>query len=241
MDTNKAIEILEALASGCSPSTGELLDKESILNDREVIRALQVAIDQLRLQNYAATDVVQIDHADISSAIDLFKEQERNPSSINLTGFFLGTRQFKNHNLISNKLYGKFRGVYTSGQLIDFFTKYLSENNIQTKNSFRNDSYKQIDFFQKEKFNKLSPSAINQLKEKINELGVLKTERLSDYIIEARKTHSRAYEHWSEKEMQLLGKAIKYTNDLNLLSDCFQRGMGSIESVGQKLIFSQKT
>ncbi len=95
-------------------------------------------------------------------------------------------------------------------------------------------------FFKKERFNKLTPNAINQLKEKISELGVLKTENLSDYIQEARKTHRRAYEHWSDKEMELLSKAIKYTNDLDLLSECFQRGKGSIESVGQKLIFQSE-
>ncbi len=149
MDTNKAIQILEALASGCSPSTGELLDKESILNDRDVIRALQMAIDQLRLQTSVVTENVEIDQTDINNAIDLFNKEERNPSSNNLTGFFLGTRQFKNQNLVTDKLYGKFRGIYTSGQLIDFFSKYLSENNILTKNSFRNVAYKQIDFFQK--------------------------------------------------------------------------------------------
>jgi ribosomal protein S18 len=237
MDTNKAIQILEALASGCSPSTGELLDKESILNDRDVIRALQMGIDQLRLHNYVATNNVEIEQNDINSVIALFDEVERNPSSNNLAGFFLGTKQFKNQNLISNQLYGKLRGIYTRGQLIDFFSRYLSDNNILTKNSFRNVAYKQIDFFQKEKFNKLTPNATNQLKAKISELGILKTENLPDYIQEARKIHYRAYEHWSEKEMELLSKAIKYTNDLDLLSECFQRGKGSIESVGQKIIF----
>ena len=39
-----------------------------------------------------------------------------------------------------------------------------------------------MDFFQKETFNRLSEKAINQLKEKIDELGILKTENLSEYI-----------------------------------------------------------
>lgn len=240
MDISKAIQILEALASGCSPLTGEVLENESILNDRNVIRALQVAIDQLGNKGNFKTDNVQIGTDDIKNAIDLFKEQERNPTSSNLTNFFLGTRQFKNHNLITNKLYGKYNGVFTAGQLLDFFTKYLTENNISIDKSIR-DSYKQIDFFLKEKFNKLTASGINQLKEKINELGVLKTENLSDSILEARKSYPRAYEHWSAKEIELLRKAINYTNDLNLLSECFQRGKSSIERIGQKLIFeSQK-
>ncbi|WP_207494503.1 hypothetical protein [Aridibaculum aurantiacum] len=240
MDGNRVIQILESLASGCSPSTGELLAGESVLNDRDVIRALQIAIDQMRMKIHSVKDNVDIDQADIACAIELFNVQERNPTPNNLTGFFLATRQFKNSNLLTDKLYGKYRGTYTSGQLLDFFTEYFSENESLAKTSIKDSPYKNIDFFQKERYNKLSPAAINQLKEKINELGILKTENLADYILEARKKHKRAYEHWSHKELELLSKAIKYTNDLNLLSECFQRGKGSIESVGQKIIFKSE-
>ncbi|MFT3677558.1 MAG: hypothetical protein QM781_16835 [Chitinophagaceae bacterium] len=240
MDINNAIKVLEALASGCSPTTGEVINDDSTLNDRNVIRALQIAIDHLRKENSSKQSEIKIDERDIENVIQLFKEQRKSPTSINLTSFFLATRPFKNQNLVSSKLYGKFRNIYNTGQLIDFFSKYLSDNNITTKNSSGNDSYKLIDFFEKEKFNKLSESAITQLKEKINQLGVLKTENLSEYIQEARKTHLRAYEHWSDNEIELLTKAIKYTNDLNLLSDCFQRGKRSIESVGQKIIFASQ-
>jgi len=166
MDIIKTIEILEALASGCSPKTGEIANNDSILNEREVIRALQFAIDELRKDK--ASDTVH-----------------------------------------GNNKKGK--------------------------------PYKEIDFFQKENFNRLSSEAINKLKEDVNELGVVKLENLSDYIISARLEHPRAYEAWSAKERELLSEALKYTNDLNLLSDCFQRGKGSIESFGQKLIYeSQK-
>lgn len=48
MDINKTIEILEALASGCSPTTGEMINNDSVLNERDVIRAIQIAIDQLK-------------------------------------------------------------------------------------------------------------------------------------------------------------------------------------------------
>lgn len=237
MDTKRVIQILEALASGCSPITGEILENDTVLNDRDVIRALQIAIEQLKLHSKAMTSIVEIEQSDVKAAIGLFIDQNRNPTPNNLTGFFLGTRQFKNQALISNMLFGKYRDVYTIGELTDFFANYLSDNSIPAKHSNRQASYKQIDFFQKEKFNKLSQSAIDQLKGKINELGILKTENLEEHILEARKTHKRAYEHWSEKELQLLSKAIIYTNDLNLLSECFLRAKGSIESVGQKLIF----
>ncbi|MES2487270.1 MAG: hypothetical protein V4581_15140 [Bacteroidota bacterium] len=152
----------------------------------------------------------------------------------NLVGFFLGAKKFKDFTVVNNNLYRKYSGVYTRGQLIDFFSEYLGENGLG-KNKY--EAYREIDFFQKEKFNKLTGSAINQLKEKINEIGVLKKENLSEYVQNSRKNYARAYESWSEKEKELLSKALKYTNNLEILSQCFQRGMGSIESLGQKLIY----
>jgi len=235
MDINKAIKILELLASGHSPATGEMINDESVLNERDVIRALQIAIDHLKTGGAEIRVDIEFPEDDIKNVFQLYKENEENPSVNSLVGFFLGTRKYINQNIVTNKLYGKFKNIYTKGQLLDYFTRYLLENRneIDTKN-FNN--YRTVDFFQKEKFNKLSKEAINQLKDKINELGILKTENLSESVISSRKYHPRAYEHWSEKELELLAKAIKYTNDLDLLSECFQRGKGSIESCGQKII-----
>lgn len=47
MDATKATSIFEALASGCSPTTGQLIENDSVLGERDVIRALQFAIDEL--------------------------------------------------------------------------------------------------------------------------------------------------------------------------------------------------
>lgn len=234
MDRNKTIEILEALASGCSPITGETIN-ESILNERIVIRALQAAIDLLKNNTTDIVSEIDISDKDIKAAIQLYKQQNQNPTSHKLTGLFLGTRKFKNNFLITNQLYGKYRDRYTEGQLLDFFAEYFAENKL-TNNS-KNDLYSEIDFFRKEKFNRLSENAIKQLKEKINELGIEKTENLSEYVLSARIIHPRAYESWSDKEKTLLSKAIEYTNDLDLLSTCFQRGKGSIEVCGQKIIY----
>jgi len=240
MDRNRTIEILEALASGCSPTTGEMLENESVLNERDVIRALQIAIDNLKTDEPQTISNVEIDETDIKSVIDLFKEEEPNPTSNKLVGFFLGTRKFKNETLISNQLYGKYRNLYQKGQLLDFFTQYFADNNLTNRNNRKNNPYKEIDFFQKETFNRLSEKAINQLKEKVDELGVLKTENLSEYVQNARINHPRAYESWTDMEKELLNKAIEYTNDLDLLSNCFQRGKGSIESCGQRLIYESQ-
>jgi len=123
---------------------------------------------------------------------------------------------------------------------LDFFNQYLVDNKLANRNNRKNNPYKEIDFFQKETFNRLSEKAINQLKEKVDEIGILKTENLSEYVQNARINHPRAYESWTDMEKELLNKAIEYTNDLNLLSDCFQRGKGSIESWGQRLIYESQ-
>ncbi|HEX9826463.1 MAG TPA: hypothetical protein VGA80_07675 [Flavobacteriaceae bacterium] len=240
MDINRTIEILEALASGCSPTTGEMIDNDSVLNERDVIRALQIAIDRLKTNEPQPVSDIEIDELDIKNVIELFKKEEQYPTSSKLVGFFLGTRKFKNETLVSNQLYGKYRNLYQKRQLLDFFTQYLSDNNLTNSNKRKNSPYKEIDFFQKETFNKLSEKAINQLKEKIDELGVQKTENLSEYVQNARINHPRAYESWTETEKGLLSKAIQYTNDLELLSNCFQRGKGSIESYGQRLIYESQ-
>ena len=240
MDRNKTIEILGALASGCSPTTGELIENDSILNERDVIRALQIAIDNLKTNQSQVVSEVEIDESDIKNVIELFKQEEQNPTSNKLVGFFLGTRKFKSETLVSNQLYGKYRNLYQKGQLLDFFTQYLVDNNLTNRNNRKNNHYKEIDFFQKETFNRLSEKAINQLKEKIDELGILKTENLSEYVQNARINHPRAYESWTDTEKELLSEAIEYTNDLDLLSDCFQRGKGSIESCGQRMIYESQ-
>ena len=240
MDINKTIEILEALASGCSPATGEMIDNDSVLNERYVIRALQIAIDNLKTNGPQVISDVEIDETDIKTAVDLFKKEEQNPTSNKLVGFFLGTRKFKNETLVSNQFYGKYRNLYQKVQLLDYFAQYFADNNLTNRNNRNNNPYKEIDFFQKETFNKLSDKAVNQLKEKIKELGVLKTESLSEYVQNARVNHPRAYESWTDMEKELLSKAIEYTNDLDLLSKCFQRGKGSIKSCGQRLIYNSQ-
>ncbi len=237
MDKDKTIEVLEALASGCSPTTGEVIN-DNILNERIVIRALQAAIDFLKNEAANSQFEVDIDANDINNAIAAFKAENINTSANKLTEFLLGTRKFKNNSLVSNPLYGKYFNKYSQGQLLDFFGKYFTENDLG--NSPKKDLYKEIDFFQKEKFNRLSVNAINQLKEKVNELGIQKTENLTEYILNTRINHPRAYESWSEKEKTLLSKALEYTNDLDLLSICFQRGKGSIESFGKKMIYDSQ-
>jgi hypothetical protein len=235
MEINKAIEILEALASGCSPKTGESIDKDSVLNERDVIRALQIAIDNLKANKPYTVLKIEIEEEDIKGVLELFKEQKQNPTPHKLAGFFIGSTKFINETIMQDQLYGKYQNLYQKGQLLDFFTQFSSKNNLINEKP-----YKDINFFQETVFNNLSEKAINQLKEKVKELGVQKSENLSEYVQNARVNHHRAYEPWTEIEKELLTKAMKYTNDLELLSYCFQRGKGSIESCGQRLIYESK-
>ncbi len=93
MDVLSAISVLEALADGCDPATGERLDNESVLHQREVIRTLQFAIDKLRkdagisLQAYN-TDDLDLDLTEIQTAIQLFHDQHYPPAKSRLTSFF---------------------------------------------------------------------------------------------------------------------------------------------------------
>ena len=182
--------------------------------------------------------IVEITNDEIEEIIQLFKKHGKKISAFNLAGFFAGTRKFQKSDFLTHVLYGKYASTYSKGQLIDFFSQYSAVNQVETIGKRYYESLQKDDFFQKEKFNRLSERAIVQLKEKVNELGIIKTENLSENVILARKSFPRAYEHWGEKELSLLKTAINYTNDLDLLSQCFQRGKGSIESMGLKLLAS---
>lgn len=161
MYLNKSISILEALASGCSPDTGEVLE-DGILNDRDVIRALQFAIDELKKQEPVKK-----------------KQGQSKP-------------------------------------------------------------WEDLDFFKQETFNDMSQEDIHQLKSKISYLGLSKTEDLPEYLIKARKKHKRSHEPWTDEEHHLFKSAIKRTNDLKLLSECFGRSKYAIESYIQKAFYGQK-
>src|SRR5688572_23558751 len=105
MDINKAVKVIELLAAGYSPATGAMISNESVLNERDVIRALQIAIDYLKEGSAENPLNMEISEEDIKNAFQLYKENEENPSCNSLVGFFLGTRKYVNQNIVSNKLY----------------------------------------------------------------------------------------------------------------------------------------
>ena len=238
MDTRATIEILEALASGYSPITGEMLNADSVLVERDVIRALPIAV--IELENISTDPInVEICEYEINEVIQLFNEHTLNFTPSRLSGFFLGTRKFKNDKLVKHALYGKYKNVYMKGELSDFMTSYLSSHNKNVKKR-DNKPWSDITFFRDVTFNRLSEKGIIQLKNKIKEMGMIKTENLEDAVIYARKKHPRSHEPWAKREEELLNKAMAYTNDLSLLSTCFGRSKGAIESHGQKMIYEHE-
>jgi alpha-amylase/alpha-mannosidase (GH57 family) len=158
----------------------------------------------------------------------------------------LKSKQFDSPVLNTNELYGKYFGQYRKQDLEKFFRRYFLENGFTLTGKDKNDKndkkllpWENVTFFKLEKFNNLTEKGIEQLKGKINEIGILKTEDLSQYTINSRVKYFRAYENWSDKEKELLEKAMKYTNDVELLSACFQRGKGSIKACGKRLIYEK--
>lgn len=235
MNYLKTIEILESLASGCSPETGEEFGQGHVLHERNVIRALQFALIEVRKN--AASQFIEVDipNENIEHAKDLFKENQVNSTPNKLIGFFLGEKKFKEEAVMNSPLYGRYKGLYTQGQLMDYLKNYFEKESVpkERKRSPLDD----IDFFDGEGFNNLSSKAIEQLKAKVAELGVQKTEDLAEHVVKARIQYPRAYESWSEDEDDLLTKAMEFTNDVELLSDCFQRGFGSIVHRGKYLLY----
>lgn len=165
MDAMKATGILEALASGVSPATGGVLENESVLYDRDVIRALQFAIDSIGPVKKQKTPKPQA-----KSRID----------------------------------------------------------------------YSIVDYFRKEKFNRFAESEMAKISDKVSKLKLLKAGNLSPFIHAARKAYPRAYEPWSDAEKSLFAVAIEFTNDVEVLSRLFQRGRGSVQFFGEKLIYERE-
>lgn len=92
-------------------------------------------------------------------------------------------------------------------------------------------------FFNEPIFNNYTEAQKEKLKRTVAAIPILrKTEEITaDYILEQRKTHSRAFEPWSEEETNAFLQAIEYTNDLDFLCEVFQRNHNSMKGAFKKL------
>lgn len=245
MNLNQTIRVLEALASGCSPATGAVVAHESVLNERDVIRALQVAIEQLKYEPDKNTPGVNIDAAEIQSAIALFTAQKQTASATYLSDFFSAARAFKHESINQHELYGKYKDKYTKGSLLDFLNNWLQDHGgAKNRKSGHKEAvakpWQEINFFQQAPFNHYAQKAIDQLKHKVSTLPLGKSENLAAYIRKARLHYPRSHEPWKAAEDELLRDALQQTNNLELLSECFQRGTHAIEERGKRLLYEQQ-
>ncbi|AKD04936.1 hypothetical protein POKO110462_22805 [Pontibacter korlensis] len=245
MNKEEAYIILDALAEGCSPFTGELLENESILNERKIIRALQVDLDALNVrpipnQQLSPKSATSVDVKTVMAVTGVMKAASLVPTVSKLTKYLLGSKQFKNSEITKHELYGSLRHEFTYTSLKPIIAQLAQDNHDISAALVVAPKVKpwdNVDYFEQPTFCTLSDKGINQLKEKITELGMQKhPPLLSDYIIQARTVYARAYEPWSAKEFEFLSKVLKYTNDLQLLSSCFQRGENSLRGVGKRLV-----
>jgi hypothetical protein len=242
MTIERTIEILDALANGCSPLTGELISNDSVLNEREVILALERAIVLLENKTTESSSSTEnlIPEEEIKHALQLFENLNYKPTYGRLTTFFLRAKLFSYSELNTDKLYGKYRGQINKIELRVFFSKYLLDNGYTLHGRLKSEKNYNIPvddtFFQEPVFNNFSDESIENLKRTINNMELVKIEDLTETVIQARKAFRRAFEPWFDVEYKLLEDALKNTNDLLLLSQCFQRSKSSILNASKKFL-----
>ena len=263
MTLEQALKILDNLADGLHPDTYESLPPQDACNTRSAIRALQIAIDYIKSHSVnlmpadSEIEEVPADHLSEINEIDIysfftdermfeylqeFKAINFNPTVARLGKCLVGTqaksvyqyvKDFSFYGVLSNlTTYNKIKPI-----LSDFFEKYHSK--IEDEFSYIDRPWKEIEFFDQDMFNTLSKQYTAKLSDAIARIPLRK--EASDFKTEsvaiARQVYPRAYEAWEQQENDLLLKTLRYTNNLDILSEIFQRGQGAIRSQGQKLLY----
>jgi hypothetical protein len=134
---------------------------------------------------------------------------------------------------------GSAKGISTKEQELSFYGMFGGHvKAVQAKamayfdeHIFSETKAKTDAYFSAALFNNLNESERERLKAMIKEIPFEKpTETLTrPDLIEIRKTFPRAHEPWGEKEVLEFQKAITQTNDINFLSDVFQRSIRRYE------------
>ena len=264
MTLEQTLKILDNLADGLHPDTHESLPPQDACNSRSAIRALQFAIDFIKTHQvhslpseFQSTDDEQANHHSEMEEIDVysffsddrmfdylqeFKATNFNPTVARLGKCLVGTQAKSVYQHVKDfSFYGVLSHLTTYNKIkpiiSDFFEKYHSK--IEDEYTYIDRPWKSIDFFDQDTFNSLSGQYASKLKEAILNISLQKL--ASDFNTEsvqmARKVYPRAYEPWEQQENDLLLKTLRYTNDLDVLSEIFQRGQGAIRSQGQKLLY----
>ncbi len=265
MTLEEALKILDNLAAGYHPETGELLPNDSVCNSRSVIRVLQMSIDIIKANNNSrqpsfkktASTVYQKNEISETVAINIdeyltdeklfeylqtFKEVGFNPTVARIGKCLIGTQAKSIYNYVKDfSFYGILENATTYSNLKPkiavFFEKYDERINEEYLNVDK--PWEEIDFFEQASFNQLTAFTIAQLAETIGDLPLKRnvSNMSSEAMVVARNIFPRAYEPWEQQENSMLLRTLRYTNDLELLSPVFKRGPGAIRSQGQRLLY----
>lgn len=247
MTHTEALSILEAMADGCSPLTGEVLPHYHLLLDESVMEAILIAIESMQGKSAPATSKparntgkvqreptlvdVSLPDDDLMVAVELYRGLATNPTATRLSAFLCGDRSVKDPELTHHPLFGKYGHSYQKADIVPWMDEWIKKNNI---NPPKENTKVIHPFFAEPHFNKLSERAIEQLKEKVSAIPLVRVEGLSEELLERRKTMPRSHEPWPEEEQRLLKKAIEFTNDVTFLAQCFGRSELAVSAQAEK-------
>jgi hypothetical protein len=240
MEKEQAIFILDALAAGSSPESGEVLKGHTVLHMPRIVEALEEGALALRIMNRQNNHPpVKLEDKDVIEIMEFFYQIEYNPTPHRLAQFLMGSRAIKLPDLQHHVSFGVKKRYCSYGQLKNYFVVFFEKHSkLVDKYYVDEEAWKQVLYFQKQSFNQLTKTEMKKLKDSIRKMPIIKKDRLSPELVEIRERFPRSHEPWSTDEKNLLAKAIIKTNDLIFLSTCFQRGKNALEISGQKLIHS---
>lgn len=232
MTQSEAMAILEAMADGCDPLTGEALPVDHVLMEESVMEALLIALESLR--GKPAPAEIDLPTDDLMTAIEVFRALHINPTANRVGGFLTGEAKFKEADLQRHPLQGKY-GHFKKSQVVPWLDAWMLHHQIHAPKVREDGSFILHPFFDAPHHNKLTPAAEKQLREKVAAIPIQRTENLSEYVLEQRKMLPRSNEPWTEEELRLLKIALQFTNDVALLSSAFGRSERSISAQSERI------
>jgi ATP-dependent DNA helicase RecQ len=130
--------------------------------------------------------------------------------------------------------FGLLTGKTTYKVLLALLKKHFSENQVAEKFPTHDETER---FFSAALFNNYSEASKEKLSRTIAGWNLERSDEsiTNTYILEQRKQYKRAYEIWTEEESLLFEKAMDETNDIEFLSEVFQRNPGSLKSYIRKM------
>lgn len=265
MTKQEATKILSALADGNHPYTKQPLADNSICHHRKVINALQVAIEELQSNSpksidtddstqktsrkdsnmaNSTTEIAQdfLSQEKLFTYLSEFKKNGFNPTISRLGKTLVGSKAKSIYPHVKDfNCYAILENKATYNQIKSIITTFFEINSlIIEKEYITNDRpWEELDYFDQEIFNTLSQKHKVNILNLINSLSLKRKNKdlQSEQILLARQIYPRAYEPWTQVENELLLKALRYTNDLSILSEIFQRGEIGIKLQGLKLLY----